>query len=189
MRSFLLYAEATLLTLVIVFAALDLRHADLRIPLYYSMGSDVHFILGMNKSIADTGWYFENPWLGAPGTLKIYDFPFAEPGTFLGVKLFLLLFRDPYLAGQPFLSRDVCAGLVDVVVRTAEVRESEDQVAVAASLLFAFTPYHLWRGMAHLHLSAYYPIPLVVMVSLWLCHDQPLFFAPNEEGRVRPDLA
>ena len=122
MRSFLLYAEATLLTLVILFAALDLRHADLRIPLYYSMGSDVHFILGMIKSVADTGWYFENPWLGAPGTLKIYDFPFAETGTFLGVKLFLLLFRDPYLAGNLFYLATYVLASWTLVVRTAEVR-------------------------------------------------------------------
>ena len=167
---------------------LDLRHADLRIPLYYSMGSDVHFILGMIKSVADTGWYFENPWLGAPGTLKIYDFPFAETGTFLGVKLFFLLSRDPYLAGNLFyLATYVLASWTSLyVLRKFGV---QDQVAVAASLLFAFTPYHLWRGMAHLHLSAYYPIPLVVMVSLWLSTGQPLVLRSERGGPRATGLA
>ena len=152
------------------------------------MGSDVHFILGMIKSVADTGWYFENPWLGAPGTLKIYDFPFAETGTFLGVKLFLLLFRDPYLAGNLFyLATYVLASWTSLyVLRKFGV---QDQVAVAASLLFAFTPYHLWRGMAHLHLSAYYPIPLVVMVSLWLSTGQPLVLRYERGGPRATGLA
>lgn len=185
MRSILLYAESMLLTLVIVFASLDLRHANMRVPLYYSMGSDVHFILGMIKSIADNGWYFENPWLGAPGTLKIYDFPFAETGTFLGVKLFLLVFRDPYLAGNLFyLATYVLAAWSALFV--SRKLGADGQVAVATGLLFTFTPYHFWRGMAHLHLSAYYPIPLVVMVSLWLCQGLPLFLATGERGRLRP---
>ena len=95
------------------------------------------------------------------------------------------MFRDPYLAGNLFyLATYVLASWTSLyVLRKFGV---QDQVAVAASLLFAFTPYHFWRGMAHLHLSAYYPIPLVVMVSLWLCHAQPLFFAADERGRVRP---
>jgi phosphoglycerol transferase len=181
MRSFLLYTEAAILSLLIAFAALDLWHADLRVPFYYSMGSDVHFILAMIKTVAETGWYFENPWLGAPGTMKLYDFPFAETGTFLGVKLFFLLVRDPYLAGNFFyLATYVLASWSSLyVMRKFGV---DDQVSVAASLLFAFTPYHFWRGMAHLHLSAYYPIPLDVMVSLWLCAGEPLFFRSGESG-------
>ena len=121
MRSFLLYAEATLLTLAIVFAALDLRHADLRIPLYYSMGSDVHFILGMIKSVADTGWYFENPWLGARGAQDL-RLPVRRDGDLPGSQAVPPALPRPLPRRQPLLSRDIRPGLVDVVVRTAEVR-------------------------------------------------------------------
>ena len=179
MRSFLLYAEATLLTLAIVFAARSpaCGPADSALLLHglrrsFHPGDDQvgrrHWLV-LRESLA-----------GHPGTLKIYDFPFAETGTFLGVKLFFLLSRDPYLAGNLFyLATYVLASWTSLyVLRKFGV---QDQVAVAASLLFAFTPYHLWRGMAHLHLSAYYPIPLVVMVSLWLCHGS----TPGSSSRTR----
>src|SRR5262249_9193160 len=50
-------------------------------------------------------------------------------------------------------------------------------VALAASLLFAFLPYHFWRGTYHYFLSLYYPIPLAVMVALWILRREPLFFS------------
>lgn len=185
MKALLIYLETALLSVLIACAALDLRRADLRIPLYYSVGGDVHFHLALTKTVAETGWYLENPWLGAPGSMKSYDFPYAETGTFLGLKLFILLVRDPYLAGNLFfLATFVLAAWTSLfVLRRFEVH---DQVAVAASLLFAFAPYHFWKGTSHIHLSAYYPIPLAVMVSLWLCQGKPLLLVRNAQGKLRP---
>jgi len=185
MKVLLIYLETALLSGLIACAALDLRRADLRIPLYYSVGGDVHYHLALTKTVAQTGWYLENPMLGAPGTMKTYDFPYAETGTFLGLKLFILLFRDPFLAGNLFfLATFVLAAWSSLLVlRRFEVH---DQVAVAASLLFAFAPYHFWKGTSHIHLSAYYPIPLAVMVSLWLCQGKPLLLARNAQGKLRP---
>src|SRR5262249_35020786 len=54
--------------------------------------------------------------------------------------------------------------------------------ALAGSLLFAFLPYHFGRGEAHLFLSAYYLVPLMVLVVLWLYRGEgPLFRWPSQE--------
>ncbi|MBI3050344.1 MAG: hypothetical protein HYY76_18765 [Acidobacteria bacterium] len=44
--------------------------------------------------------------------------------------------------------------------------------AVAVSLLYAFAPYHLLRGEHHPFLTAYWPVPLAVLVALWIGRDR-----------------
>jgi phosphoglycerol transferase len=185
MRSILVYAEAMVLSLLIMFLALGLQKADLRVPFHYAVGGDVYQNLAIYKGIAENGWFLENPLLGAPGIARTYDYPYAETGTWLGVKLLILLVRDPFLAGNLFfLATFPTATLTSLyVLRRFGV---DDQVAVGASLLFAFTPYHFWQGTGHPHFSAYYPIPLVVMVCLWLCKGDRVFFRRGDGGKVRP---
>src|SRR5262249_9988905 len=54
-------------------------------------------------------------------------------------------------------------------------------VAIFASLLYTFLPYHFARGQHHLFLSAYYFIPPVVMVALWICRGE--LFLSNEKPK------
>src|SRR5262249_54585374 len=43
--------------------------------------------------------------------------------------------------------------------------------AVGVSLLFTFIPFHVLRDEHHIQYSGCYPIPLLVMVALWVCAD------------------
>jgi len=185
MRTALLYAQVIVLTGAVLFFAFDLRHASLHVPFYYSTGGgDLFFYLPLYKLIAETGWYMENPWLGAPGVMKLYDFPMTETGLMLGVKMLIALFGSPFLAANLyFLMTFVTAAVASLfVLRTFRVG---GQVAVAASLLFAFLPYHFWRGPFHPFASTYHAIPLLTMVALWLCGTEPLLFRRDESGRLR----
>ena len=185
MRSALLYAQVTVLTGAVLVFAFDLSRADLRVPFYYSVGGgDLFFYLPLYKTIADTGWYTENPWLGAPGMMKLYDFPISETGLMLGVKLLIALTGDPFLAANLyFLLTFVTAAVASLfVLRLIGVGS---QVAVAASLLFAFLPYHFWRGPFHPFAATYHAIPLVTMVALCLCGAEPLLFGRDGSGRLR----
>jgi len=47
--------------------------------------------------------------------------------------------------------------------------------ALIGSLLFAFVPYHFYRGEGHLSYSSYYLIPPTVMVLVWVMWGAPLF--------------
>jgi phosphoglycerol transferase len=40
--------------------------------------------------------------------------------------------------------------------------------ALFASLLYSFLPFHFMRNQTHLILSAYYIVPLAILVILWL---------------------
>jgi hypothetical protein len=184
MRAALLYAQVIVLTGVVLVFALDLGQADLRVPFYYSVGGgDVFFFLPLYKTIAETGWYTENPWLGAPGVMKLYDFPITETGLMLGVKLLIAVVDNPFLAANLyFLLTFVTAAVAALfVLRSLGV---QDQVAVAASLLFAFLPYHFWRGPFHPWASTYHSIPLITLVALGLCRGEPAFFRRDAWGRL-----
>ena len=185
MRTALLYAQVTVLTGVVLVFAFDLSRANLRIPFYYSVdGGDLFYFLMMDKTIADTGWYMENPWLGAPGVMKLYDFPSNDTGLMLGVKLLIALFGDTYLAANVYLLMTFVTAAVASLFVLREFGVG-GQAAVAASLLFAFLPYHFWRGPFHPAYATYHSIPLVAMVAVWLCGTEPLLFRRDEAERLR----
>src|SRR5262249_30272565 len=62
-------------------------------------------------------------------------------------------------------------------------------VAIVFSIVYAFLPYHFWRGQSHLFLVNYYMIPLVCMVIVWLGKDEAFLIVRNPEtGRLKLEL-
>jgi phosphoglycerol transferase len=55
--------------------------------------------------------------------------------------------------------------------------------ALAASLLYAFIPGHFFR-LGHLFLAAYYLLPLMVMVTLWVYLSEPPLISRTDSGRA-----
>src|SRR5690242_13633101 len=70
------YIAAVVLCGLILCVVLSLWRADLRVPLHYNGDALLHamFIRG----IIDNGWYWQNPSIGAPPGLKMYDFPAVD---------------------------------------------------------------------------------------------------------------
>src|SRR5262249_11762705 len=57
--------------------------------------------------------------------------------------------------------------------------------AVVGSLLFAFLPYHFFRGREHLFLASYYLVPPAVMLLLWIYQARGPFFFRDDQGTWR----
>src|SRR5207249_7101548 len=55
--------------------------------------------------------------------------------------------------------------------------------ALVASLLYAFLPYHLLRN-CQLFFAAYYLVPLMVLVIVWLQRDEFLVVRDAEKPRL-----
>jgi phosphoglycerol transferase len=141
--------------------------------------------------VTETGWFLTNPRLGAPGVMELHDFPYAETGLFLVVRAMSFFTSNPFLIANLFFLGTfplVCWSALFVLRRFGV----SDLVGLVASVLFAFAPYHLWRGMAHPHLSAYVAVPLTLMLALWLWRGVPLVFRarsasnPTEPASRRP---
>ncbi len=159
------YALALLLCGLILAWQLRLWRLDLRVPLAYS---DDGLVSAMYvKAVVDNGWYLHNPRLGAPAGLDLADFPMADGLHFLLVKLlsfgtddYALVFNGYFLLTFPLTTLSAL-----LVLRHFGVAAGP---AMVAALLFTFLPYHFFRGPHHLWLAAYFLIPPLVMVALWV---------------------
>lgn len=163
------YITATVLCLLFMCFTLKLWRADLRVPLHYNGDALLHamFIKGM----IDNGWYWQNPSLGAPSGLKMYDFPGVDNSAAIVLWVISRFTNDPilvlnifYLLTFPLIT---IAGLF--VFRQFKF---PFLVSLAGSLLYTFLPYHFMRDESHLFLSAYYFVPLAVLVLIWIASDQ-----------------
>jgi phosphoglycerol transferase len=175
------YLAAGLLCCAALVWVLQLWRADLSVPIQYGHGGDVLFDCMLAKDIVDNGWFLHNPRLGAPGGQDLRDFPMPELATSLPMKVMswftsswgavinLYFFTGFLLATWSALA----------VFRHFGIARAP---AVVVALLFAFAPYHFYRGENHLRLSAYYVIPLAGMLLLWILHDEPMF-VPVWHGR------
>jgi phosphoglycerol transferase len=176
------YAVALALCFVTLFWAMDLRRAHFRIPFTYQ-GDAMFYHLAV-KGVIDHGWFLDNPSLAAPGSLDLRDVPSSDNNFYfalvkllsLGASHYPLVLNFFFLLGFPLT---VMAALF--ALRQFDVSWG---VAVFASLLYTFLPFHFARGQHHLFLSAYYFVPLAVMVVLWICRDD-LSLVDEETGRLR----
>lgn len=177
-----LFAAAAMVTaLGCAFVVLELWDADLRIPFTYT--GDATLNLFFVRNVLENAWYFENPRVGAPGGLELYDYPVIN-----GETLNLLLFRllglgtaDPALTLNLFflLTFPLVALTSFIALRRLAVSRL---IAFVVSVLFALLPYHFMRGEAHVFLAAYYAVPLGAYLAIAVFRGDRLF------GAWRPTL-
>lgn len=138
------------------------RHAVL-----FSYGLDALFYAMLVRTITLHGGYGDAPELGAPFGQNLYDFPQGGDRLHLFIERALTVVTD-----DPMIVVNMYFALGFVLVALSaylvlRLRRVGPLVAGLASVLFAFLPYHLWRGEQHLTLSAYFAVPIGVLVAIW----------------------
>lgn len=179
-KSIYLYILAIILSFLILSFVIKLWHADLTVPFNY--GCDAVFSSAVIKGITDNGWFLNNRFLGTPFVANMYDFPVSDGLTLLLVKIlslltsnFAVIFNLVYLL--TYILTTVSALYVLRIFGISKVN------SLISSLLFAFLPYHFFRGEGHFFLSVYFQVPLIVMVLLWLYSEEDFLFnkLPSQE--------
>src|SRR4051794_12571161 len=152
------YVIGVALCLFFLYHVLELWNADLRIP--FRNDGDCLYTQLWVKNLIEGGWYLHTDRAGAPYGLNLHDFPLAESLHFGIMKLLALGSINPCrIINCYFLLTFVFTTITSLFVfRYFGVPTLP---ALVGSLLYAFMPYHFWRGVAHLFLAAYYLIPLV----------------------------
>ena len=165
---------------LILFFVLKLWNADLKAPFVYYY--DGLFCLMLIKGMIDNGWFLHNTFIGMPSGLDIHDFPITDNFHLLFVKLISLFFPDPATAMNIYylLTFPLTTMTSLFVFRYFKFSYA---TSILGSLLFTFLPYHLFRGEGHIFLSAYYLIPLMVMVILLLFRNGAFVFKYDEERK------
>jgi phosphoglycerol transferase len=170
------------LSLAAVAVRIQVWNADLRVPLQY--GHDSFTNLLMIKTTVDCGWWMTNDYVGAPGRLEWHDYPFNPTLHMALIKGMTLFTRDTalllnlyFLLSFPLISLTAYAALRGM--------DMSRWPTVAVAVLYAFMHYHFWRNVSHLYLAAYFMVPLVVLVVVWLLRGEPLLFERTDKGALR----
>jgi len=149
---------------------MDLRKADIGVPFTYH--GDALLCGSLIKGLIDNGWYLHNSFVGAPDGQYLYDFPVNANLDLIIMKI-ISIFIPNYAAtiNIYFLLTFILTTISTMLVlRHFNVSYS---VSILGSLLYSFVPYHFLRGIGHLTLAAYYMIPAIVMVILWVSMSSP----------------
>jgi phosphoglycerol transferase len=124
------------------------------------------------KGIIENGWWLHNNALGAPGGLHYEAYPAPENFHFAVVKLLTLFTSDHALALNLFYLLTFPLTAVTAFYFLRSLKYSFGP-SLLVSLLYTFLPYHFFRRY-HLMMGAYYLVPLMVLVIVWVCLEQRL---------------
>jgi phosphoglycerol transferase len=160
------FALTAVLSVGILVGVLQLWRADLTVPLSGQTG-DATFYQMVAKSVTDNGWYLHNDFLSAPEGLSLEDFPITDTAHLAALR-FLALWTGNYAAVLNLfflLTFPLTAVASLYAFRALNVSYGP---AIACSLLYTFLPYHFFRGEVHVFLAAYYFVPLMATLVLWM---------------------
>jgi hypothetical protein len=166
-----LVAAAVVICLCLVILACVLRLWDADLGVLPEKNGDTICVAMSVKSLVDNGWWLRNPHLGMPFGQQLFDEPFVDNLSMSLMKLLSLFTRNYTVIMNLFffLTFPLTAITSLFVLRSFNISYPS---AIVVSLLYAFLPYHFFRGEAHLFLSAYYLVPIMVMVCVWLWKDE-----------------
>jgi phosphoglycerol transferase len=101
----------------------------------------------------------------------MYDFPAVDNSVAVIIAIIGLFTNHPFLVLNIFYLLTYPLVTISALYVFRQLGFS-CATALFGSLLYTFLPYHFMRGESHLFLSAYYFIPLVVLVLVWVASDQ-----------------
>ena len=163
------YMAALAVCLLVLGTVLDLRGETRQWP--YAYQGDTMFYHLIAKAVTEGGWFLDVPQLGAPGALNLRDVPTSDHNLHAAMLWLLALGTSHYpsvLNNFFLLSFPLVFVAALVVMRHFSIGWA---ASVCASLLYAFAPFHFSRGEHHLFLSAYWPVPLAVLMVVWVSRE------------------
>ena len=158
---------------------MKLWRADFRIPFTYFGDALLNSVA--TKGALEEGWWLHNSSLGAPAGLDYAAYPAIDNAHFLLIKAISIFARDYALSLNLFYLLTFPLTTLTSLYFFKHYKFSYG-VAVVASLLFTFLPYHFFRSY-HLFLASYYPLPLMILVILWICAGTPFIVEPSGNKR------
>jgi phosphoglycerol transferase len=164
------YALIVVLCLLILTWIMQLWRADFKAPFTYFGDSLLYSIAA--KGTIEHGWWYHNDALGAPAGLHYEAYPAMENFHFALIKLLSVFTSNHALALNLFYLLTFPFTALTAFYFFRSFRFSFG-AALVSSLLYAFLPYHFFRSY-HLLMAAYYLVPLMVLVMMWICSEERL---------------
>ena len=159
-----------------------LYNVNWRVPLSYGgdgLSNDVYV-----KSMSENGWYLRTPRLAAPFAADWRDFPLGGENIHYLSEKILSIVSGSWITGVDLY---FVVGFFLVALTTYFVaRFLGFQIATAliVGVLYAFSPYHAFRGSGHLDRGVYYIVPVAVLLLVWTMNYRTEFFR-TEDSTLR----
>jgi hypothetical protein len=164
------YALVIILCSLILTWTMQLWRADFKVPFMYFVDSLFYSVA--TKGAIEHGWWLQNESLGAPEGLHYEAYPAIENFHFALIKLISLFTSNHALVLNLFylLTFPLTAITSFYFLRSFKFSFG---AALVVSLLYSFLPYHFFQSY-HLMMAAYYLVPLMVLVIVWVCLEERL---------------
>ena len=167
------------------FTALVLRvwEAPLRLP--WDTRRDATLISTMVKNTLETGWFTEQPRLGAPFGQHLDDFPHGgETFQLAAMKAVTAVVGDWGLAMNVYfvVGAGVLAAVTHLVLRHLRFGPV---VSAVAALVFMALPYRFGHGQMHLWRSTCVSAPLGALLLVWVACWRERFLVHPADRSVR----
>lgn len=164
-REALFVMGAGMLTFIISVFVMQLWNADLQYVFVGQKGDASLELLGI-QNIIETGTRNVSDRLGGLWGQQMYDYPAFDAFNYLIMRIIGLFTDNASVILNVFylLTYPLCAMTAAYAARQLGCSYS---TALFASQLFPFMSYHFFRNESHLLLSAYYMVPLGILVVLW----------------------
>lgn len=167
-----LYLTTVLFTVFATVQAMDLWSANLRAPFGYL--NDATAVLAHFRTVMQTGWYENQSQLGAPLGQTYHDFPQADNLHMMAAWVLGHVTDNPALAVNIYYLLGFVLAALGAVWFLRQVGVSKT-MTLALAVLFAIAPFHWEKGVNHLFLAAYFPVPLAAGVILWAIRGERLW--------------
>lgn len=172
------YVITVLTCLLVLFWGFNLTEVNFKVPFTYNGDNLLSYLY--SKTLMENNWVLINNNLGAPYNFSYYDFPMADNLFFAIIKILVIILKDSVLTiNIYYLLTYVITAVTSVYVfRRFKIHEF---FSIIGAIIYAFIPYHMLRGTAHLFLSSYFLIPLSIMVIIWIAIGDNDLFDLNEK--------
>jgi hypothetical protein len=164
-------------------AMLRMWAMPMRLP--WDTRSDATLISTMVKNIVETGWYSDQPRLGAPFGQSLHDFPHGgETFQLAAMKALSMALDDWGLSMNVYfiLGAGVLAAVTHLVLRHLRFGPV---VSAVAAILFVALPYRFAHGEMHLWRSTYVSVPLAALLLVWLASWRERFLRHPADPTAR----
>ena len=159
----------TIVPILVAFYILFLWFWDFSVPLAYgSPGADEVWQLVATKTLLDTGWVLNNPFLGAPGVSLWYGNSGSQTSAIhsiimLGIGFFV---DDAVRVQQLYFL--ICCSLISIsTFATCRALSVATVPALAVSILLPFTSYRM-NALFFAYLANYFVVPVSLLPTIWI---------------------
>ncbi|GAA0083787.1 hypothetical protein UT300007_02260 [Clostridium sp. CTA-7] len=128
------------------------------------------------KGLIDNNSMIVNKFIGYPSYLSSLETPMSDWLHILIARCITLFTNDYGLALNIFYLLTFPLTTITSLTVLLKLKISSFP-SIIGSLLYTFIPYHFMRGENHIFLSAYYIVPLAIMLIIMIATEEDVFFS------------